>query len=188
MANEELYQELRKLSKMANQRILRLEREFGRETYAIQNLRNKLDNKLVNAWTESGRVRYNKSMSEAQMKATIRALEKFQYSIQSRVKGANAVADFRRKQVAKAFNMDEREIDRGDIEIFYKINEEKKSMLLEKINPSKFMAVRQEAKEMNKTFDDFLKDLDQIKKISNDEDLVKDAKRLYNKYVKRTKR
>ena len=37
-----LYAELKKLSKRANQRIVRLEREFGTENLAIRNLRDKL--------------------------------------------------------------------------------------------------------------------------------------------------
>ena len=42
MPNDELYSELRRLAKMANQRILRLEREFGSDIEPIKKFEDKL--------------------------------------------------------------------------------------------------------------------------------------------------
>lgn len=50
--NLELYNELRKLVKRANQRLVRLERFTGRRnSWASKILRNKLDTEKLNAWT-----------------------------------------------------------------------------------------------------------------------------------------
>lgn len=74
---QSLYNELKKLSKRANQRIVRLEREFGKDTWATRKLRDKLEVEPLQAWTRSGRVRVNKSMTKAQMEATIKATKEF---------------------------------------------------------------------------------------------------------------
>ncbi len=184
MANDELYYELRKLAKRANQRILRLEREFGFETGVVKRLQYRLDSQVVNAWTKGGRVRYNKSMSEKQMKATLKALKDFNASIQSRVSGAKKLFKYRAEQIAKAFDLSPEEIDRGDVEKFYEIAAERHSRILELIDPSRFFALVQEAKDINATFEQWIKILEQEIEIGNDKELIADAYYLYNKYVR----
>ena len=73
----ELYNELKKLSKRANQRIVRLECSFGKDTWGTKYLKTKLATEPLQAWTRSGRVRVNKSMTVTQMKATIKATREF---------------------------------------------------------------------------------------------------------------
>lgn len=48
-----LYNELKKLSKRANQRIVRLERTFGKDTWAIKKLKEKLSIEKMGAWTKT---------------------------------------------------------------------------------------------------------------------------------------
>ena len=72
-----LFNELKKLSKRANQRIVRLEREFGKDTWATRELKDKLEVEPLQAWTRSGRVKVNKSMTETQLRATIKEVNKF---------------------------------------------------------------------------------------------------------------
>ena len=74
---QELFNELKKLSKRANQRIVRLEREFGKDTWGTKYLKEKLATEPLQAWTISGRVKVNKSMTVTQMKATIKATKEF---------------------------------------------------------------------------------------------------------------
>lgn len=74
---QELFNELKKLSKRANQRIVRLERNFGKDTLVTRYLKDKLATEPLQAWTRSGRVRVNKSMTVSQMKATIKATKEF---------------------------------------------------------------------------------------------------------------
>lgn len=178
MANDELYSELRRLAKMANQRILRLEREFGSDIEPIKKLRNRLDSSLVRGWTEGGRVRYNKSMSEEQMRASIKALEDFKASIRSRVSGYRKVREFRREQIKRIFEVEDEDVDK-----FFDILEDTKSRILDKIDPSKFFAMVQEAKDINATFERWINILEDYIEIGNDVDLREDALYLYNKYV-----
>lgn len=74
---QKLYNELKKLGKRANQRIVRLEREFGTDNIAIKYIKDKLVAEPLQAWSIKGRVKYNKSMSEAQMIATLKATNNF---------------------------------------------------------------------------------------------------------------
>ena len=84
---QELFNELKKLSKRANQRIVRLERSFGKDTWATKYLKDKLSTEPLRAWTRSGRVKVNKSMTVSQMKATIKATKEFLNSSTSTRRG-----------------------------------------------------------------------------------------------------
>lgn len=84
---QELFNELKKLSKRANQRIVRLERRFGKDTWATKYLKDKLATEPLLAWTRSGRVRVNKSMTITQMTGTIKATKEFLKSGTSTARG-----------------------------------------------------------------------------------------------------
>ena len=60
---QEVYQNLKKLSKRANQRLVRLERAFGKDRWGAKELKSLLDVEPLQAWTNAGRVRAAKSMS-----------------------------------------------------------------------------------------------------------------------------
>lgn len=48
---QQLYSELKVLAKRANQRIVRLERRFGKDTWATRELKERLAVEPLNAWT-----------------------------------------------------------------------------------------------------------------------------------------
>ena len=76
--NQKLFNELKKLSKRANQRIVRLERLTGvKEGFATKQLADYLSSEQVQGWTKKGRVRVAKSMTETQMIAVIKATKNF---------------------------------------------------------------------------------------------------------------
>ena len=80
MSSEEsiLFSELKSLAKRANQRILRLQRLTGEEEpFSVKELTDYLSASEVNGLTKSGNVKVSKSMTLEQMRATIKATEKF---------------------------------------------------------------------------------------------------------------
>ena len=86
-----LFVEMKKLSKRANQRIVRLERETGlKESFATKQLADYLSSDKLNAWTEKGRVTAKTSLSAKQMKDVIKATKKFLNQETSRVAGVKA--------------------------------------------------------------------------------------------------
>lgn len=72
-----LFNELKNLSKRANQRILELEKSYKKEPLATKYLREKLAVEPLQAWTRKGRIKASKRMSEDQMRATIKAAKDF---------------------------------------------------------------------------------------------------------------
>lgn len=58
-----LFSEMKKLSKRANQRIVRLERETGlQDSFAIKQLKDYLSSEKVNTWTEKRTCRLSKKL------------------------------------------------------------------------------------------------------------------------------
>ncbi len=50
---QEVYNNLRKLAKRANQRLVRLEREFGKDRWGAKELKSKLDVEPLQTWTKT---------------------------------------------------------------------------------------------------------------------------------------
>lgn len=57
---KDLYNKLRKEVKRANQRLVRLERAFGKDKWGAKTLKGMLETDTLNAWTSSGRVTIRK--------------------------------------------------------------------------------------------------------------------------------
>jgi len=84
-----LFSELKKLSKRANQRIVRLERySEDKEPFAVKQLADYLSSSTLNSWTKTGRVATKRGMSELQMKSIIKAMQRFLNEETSTVSGA----------------------------------------------------------------------------------------------------
>lgn len=83
----QLFNELKKLSKRANQRILRIERlTNAKDLFAVKQLKDFLSSSQLQGWTKSGRARVTMKMTETQMQAEIKALKEFLESKYSTVK------------------------------------------------------------------------------------------------------
>ena len=97
---EQLFNELKKLSKRANQRILRLERLTGiDEPFATKKLMDYLS--TVNAISPTGRIRVSKKFTEGEMKAIIKATNMFLESKGSLVSTAKKEKTIAEKNVGK---------------------------------------------------------------------------------------
>lgn len=123
---QELFNELKKLSKRANQRILRLEREFGKDTWATKYLREKLAAEPLQAWSISGRVKSNKSMTVTQMKATIKATKEFLNSSISTKKGVKKAKQKAIKTLKTRFSTDVSDISYEEAEALTNFFDDKK--------------------------------------------------------------
>lgn len=113
---QELFNELKKLSKRANQRIVRLERAFGKDTWATKYLKEKLESEPVQAWTTKGRVKVNKSMTQIQMRATIKATKEFLNSSISTKRGIKKARQKAIKTLKTRFSTDVSEISYEEAE------------------------------------------------------------------------
>lgn len=107
---QQLYSELKALAKRANQRIVRLERRFGKDTWATRELKERLAVEPLNAWTTSGRVKYNKSMTATQMMATIKETKKFLGKPTSTARGIKKSKQKAAKTLQRMFSSDTSEL------------------------------------------------------------------------------
>lgn len=182
---ERLYTELKKLSKRANQRIVRLEREFGTENLAIRNLRDKLAIEPLQAWTFKGRVKVNKSMSEIQMKATIKATNQF---LNSKLSTRTGIKKAKKKAIETLrvrFSTDVKELTTQEAEVLYNIFTDKDvNQITNFVQGSDAQAVTDNAREQNQSFNDFVAVMNSVKKYNgyrgNYDDILR---KLYMKYV-----
>lgn len=122
---QELFNELKKLSKRANQRIVRLEREFGKDTWATKYLKEKLATEPLQAWSISGRVKANKSMTVTQMKATIKATKEFLNSSISTKRGVKKAKQKAIKTLKTRFSTDVSDISYEEAEALTNFFEDK---------------------------------------------------------------
>lgn len=122
---QELFNELKKLSKRANQRIVRLERSFGKDTWGTKYLKTKLATEPLQAWTRSGRVRVNKSMTVSQMKATIKATKEFLNSSISTRRGIKKAKQKAIKTLKTRFSSDVSDITYEEAEALTKFFDDK---------------------------------------------------------------
>ena len=179
-----LYNELKKLSKRANQRLVRLERAFGKDTWASKKLRDRLNIETLDAWTKTGRVKVNKSMTITQMRATIKATQQFLNSKTSTIKGIKEVKKTTISNIAKSLGTDENELTEEEAESLYNLlSEDYITDLTKYIPPSELWAIIEDAKESNDTEKQFIDRISDYIYWGNDVDMVNKLKIIYQKYI-----
>lgn len=182
---QKLYNELKKLSKRANQRIVRLEREFGKDTWATKKLRDRLATEPLQAWTRTGRVKVNKSMTITQMKATIKATQQFLNSKTSRVGGVKQVRKTVIKSIAESLGTEEENLSNEEAEALYDmLSDDYVTDILRYIPASEFWALIEDAKENGDTEQQFIDRIKDYIEFGNDVDMRNKLIVIYEKYVK----
>lgn len=177
----ELFNELRQLAKQANQRILRLERFTGRQnSWAVANLRNRLDTEKLNAWTPKGRIKYNKSMNITELRAVIKSTKNFLNSATSTKRGIEKV---RQKQIkGLGLSLD---IEEEDAEFFYRLFEDTDYTFFvpKYITASAMNDIIQESIDYRYNVDRYLEALEIYITIGNDTEMRARAIALYEKEI-----
>lgn len=182
---QKLYNELKKLSKTANQRILEVERRYGERSWAVKKLSERLEVQNLQALSSTGRIKVSKGYSEVQMKAIIKATKQFLKSETSTLRGIKKTTQQLKKNIRKTVASDEIEISDEDIETLYGIfDDDDISWLLKYIPPSDLWILLQDAKESQDTYDDFLTRIEKYIEIENDVSIALRLRRIYRKYVK----
>ena len=104
MEVEEIRAILPKMVKSVNAHIQQIRAYTGKkESYAIKKLKSKLTAKPLDdtLWTEKGFVKYNKRLSDSDVKALYKAVKSFKESKTGTVKGIKAVELERKGQIAE---------------------------------------------------------------------------------------
>lgn len=182
---QQLFNELKKLSKRANQRIVRLEREFGKDTWATKKLRAKLEVEPLQAWSKTGRVKVNKSMTITQMKSTIKATQQFLNSKTSTKRGIKQVRKTTIKNLAKSLGTEEEDLTDEEAEALYDmLSDDYVTDILKYIPASDFWALIEDAKEAGDSQESFISRISDYIEFGNDVDMRNKLVMIYEKYVK----
>lgn len=181
---QELYTELKKLTNRANQRLVRLEREFGTNTWASKKLMNRLVADPLQAWTSKNRVRVNKSMNITQMRAILKAVNQFLNSKTSTKRGIKQIKKTTIKNIAISLGTDDEELTNEQAEVLYDmLSDDYVTDILRYIPASEFWSLIEEAKEMKDTEQSFINRIKTYIEFGNDVDMVDKLSVIYNNYI-----
>ena len=180
-----LMADTRKLVEQANRRLKGLNNAGYKGTYASKKLANRLDTKVLKAWTKQGKIKVNKTLSNTQLKAIQKAIQQFLASKTSTGKGIREVKTSTLESLKATLSKDV-ELSELEIEDAYDMLSNKDFDYFNKadrIGASTMWALIEDAIEYDKTEDDFIRSLNNIFDFSNDLDAIEKAKRLYDKYI-----
>lgn len=120
------YKAIVKDVRKANQRIARIQKRYGENAWALNNLYDKLDNKMINAISPySGEISIKKNMSNAQLNAVRRATKEFLSSKTSTIRGIENVKKEVKEGLKRVFNDDRLNVSDSEINALYRIVEDK---------------------------------------------------------------
>ena len=196
------FKTLMKNVNIANQRIARIEKRYGNNdglgSWGVRNLYDAIDNSVVNGISQiSGRIRIDKNMSPAQLKAIDKAVSKFiaPTTKSSTLKGINEIKRNVRAGIQKSLanpkpeqNRPAREVSDVDAERLYSFVEDKTlRSTTEKIGAStlwNFLIDAKEKKEQGDKFGlrEFMQDVKNHSEVIPDKAMRDDLKLIYNKY------
>ena len=187
---------------IANQRIARIEKRYGDNdglgSWGVRNLYDAIDNSVVNGISQiSGRIKIDKNMSPAQLKAIDKAVSKFiaPTTKSSTLKGINEIKRNVRAGIQKSLanpkpeqNRPAREVSDADAERLYSFVEDKTlRSTTEKIGAStlwNFLIDAKEKKEQGDKFGlrEFMQDVKNHSEVIPDKAMRDDLRLIYNKY------
>lgn len=191
LGNLDLYNEVKKLVKRANQRLVRMERNFGVDTWGSKKLRDELDTEPLKAWTSSHRIRINKSMDEIQLNAIKKSTSYFlDHPSYSTVKGIKQVIKKQKAGLKRSLSSpdpNEPDISDEDVETLYEFfGESYAPDIISKIPSSDLVSLMIEAKKVRqyRRRKYFFEQINDYINYGNDIDLKRKLGKLYRKYVK----
>lgn len=171
---------------VANKRIRNIEKQYGEDSWAINQLYTKLrDNALVNGINKQGLVRVNKNMSNIQLRAIQKATNEFLGSKTSKLTGIKStIKDVKDSLRATYGDMGNR-LSNKEINTLYDLVEDKnKRVMTEQIGASDLWATLVQAKEQKldkNQFEDLINRRSQVD--LNDLDAKEFLEDIYNNYV-----
>lgn len=179
MANNELLNEVKKEVSKANQRLARLEKQFGKDTWASKKLLSKLDNETLGAWSSASRIKIPKDVTPDDLERIKKATEEFLRAKTSTVRGVKNQIKSIKSGFKKTYDISDEEAEA----MYQAFNEDLIQWIIRYIEPSEFWQIIQEAKENHLSEDSFEKLIDDYIMIGNDDDIREKLEQIYERYV-----
>jgi len=180
-----LIADTRKIVSDANRRLKGLNEAGYKGTWAGKKLAERLDTKVLNAWTKQGKIKVSKTLTNTQLKAIQKATQQFLTSQTSKVSGIKKVKESTLDSLRATLSKDI-ELDEMDVETAYEMLSNKDFDYFnnaDRVGASTMWALIEDAKEYNQTEDTFISRLLNMYDSSNDLDAIERAKRLYDRYI-----
>lgn len=176
---------LRKLVKKANQRIVRIEKRYGKDRWAVKSLKANLDNKMLNAWTEKGRIRVPKTASEDDIEKIRLITNKFLDKNTSSLKGIKSRELEIKQTIKEKGKRNDINISDDEVETLYDaLDDDNVNWLMEETRlASDVWVVFAESKYKRESKDQFVERLSNYINKTNDEDAKEKLEEIYNKYL-----
>ena len=181
---QKLLQELKILQKKANARLGHVEQQFGRNMFAAGKLKEKLEEISPLAF-KKGRVKFNEKMDEMQLKAIIKATKNYLKSETSTITGIKKHQANIKQGISIAFEDEETELTKDDVNTLFNFFEDRDFLDLTRfIKASDLIALLVDTKENNKTFDYFKEQIESYIFFGNDQDMIDNLQKIYDKFTK----
>ena len=176
--------QLKKDVAKANKRIRSIESHYGEKSWAINQLYDKIDTKVVQGINKNGLIRVNKNMSDIQLRNIQKATNEFMNSKTSKISGIKSVVKDVKRSLQATYGDIDRPISDKEINILYDLVEDKdKRDITEKIGASTIWDNTVNAKDYNLSKDKY------IELINNQSNVVLTKKDkafledIYNRYM-----
>lgn len=179
-----LFNETRKMVDMANRRLKGLNNAGYKGTWASKKLINRIDTKVLKAWSKQGKIKLNKNLTNSQIKAIQKATDQFLKSKTSTIKGIRDTESATIKSIQETLSDEKRGlVTKEDAEFYYDMfGNNDFNYFSDKIGASTLWMLIDEAIESGDSEDDWISRLSRYITL-NDLDVRERAVRLYNKYI-----
>lgn len=179
-----LFNETKKMVEMANRRLKGLNNAGYKGTWASKKLINRIDTKVLKAWSKQGKIKLNKNLTNSQIKAIQKATDQFLKSKTSTIKGIRDTESATIKSIQATLSDEKRGlVTKEDAEFYYDMfGNNDFNYFADKIGASTLWMLIDEAIENGDTEDDWVSRLSRYITL-NDLDVRERAIRLYNKYI-----
>lgn len=182
---DELFKYYKKKAKIVNKNIRNIERVFGKDTWAVKKLKNRLVSPLYNGWTKKGRVSISKPNDITELIARISAIDKFMKSKTHTVSGIRKIIKGIKETIKE--KMKDRDFDITDDEaeaLFDMFEDDDVKFFTDRMTPSQFWFEIQDAREHNDSYDEFYERfLQYFDENTIDDDYRDRLMRIYERYI-----
>ncbi len=179
-----LMADTRKLVEQANRRLKGLNQAGYKGTWASKKLINRIDTKLLKAWSKQGKIKLSRTLTNTQLKAIQKATDQFLKSKTSTIKGIRETEESTIKSIQATLSDEKRGlVTKEDAEFYYDMfGNDDFNYFADKIGASTLWQLIDDAIENNDSEDDWINRLGRYITL-NDLDVRERAIRLYNKYI-----
>lgn len=184
---EKTYKKMQEVSRKANQRLDRINRIYGQETWASKQLIAKLKKEKIDGLTTSGKIKISKNMKIGQMRQMTTIIEDFLHDDTSKIRGIKKQKKKIIEGMQQALSQEKVPLTDADAELLFQMLSDKETFrqFSDRYGASEVWSIMQEAK--NKHIDneeDFERLLGQIADYPDLETRAS-ARKLFRKYLKK---